>query len=94
MHSDDGDNQQWAGDFLKFLTHIVQRSVAAGCQLKVLLIVYGGTARDAASSEVLSLARLPPSVEVPQHLRNKVGRPGINMKSWKVGGRRPLKPAL
>jgi hypothetical protein len=40
----------------------------------------------------LSIARLPPSVEVPQRLRNKAGKPGLNMKSWKVGGKRPLKP--
>ena len=80
-------DQQWADHFFDLVTHIVNKTASAGCQLKVLLLLYGRKS-SAASSDGLRVAMLPPSGLIPPRLRHVAGQPGLNVRGWRVGNRR------
>lgn len=80
-------DQQWADQFFNLVTHIVDKTTAEGCHLKVLLLLYGRKS-GAASSDGLRVAMLPPSSLIPPRLRHVAGQPGLNVRGWRVGSRR------
>lgn len=80
-------DQQWADQFFGLVRHIVNETAAAGCQLKVLLLLYGRKS-SATAGDGLRVAILPPSGLIPPRLRHVAGQPGLNVRGWRVGSRR------
>lgn len=86
-----GDDQQWADQLLNSLKIIVDHCAAAGCRLKVLLIMYGSKASAApngTANKNLQVATLLPPQQVPQRLRRKAGSSGLSMKGWDLGSKK------
>jgi hypothetical protein len=80
-------DQQWAEQFFELVRHIVDKTAAAGCQLKVLLLLYGRKS-GTTSGDGLRVATLPPSNLIPPRLKHVAGQPGLNVRGWRVGSRR------
>lgn len=80
------EDRQWADQFFSLVRHIVDKTAAAGCQLKLLLLLYGSKA-STTSGHNLRVAALPPSTLIPPRLKHLAGQP-LNVRGWKVGNRR------
>ncbi|KAF9693090.1 hypothetical protein EKO04_008923 [Ascochyta lentis] len=81
-------DQAWVNQFSGLIKLIVDRAAAAGCQLKVLLFLHDSKKR-ALVSRNLRIATLSPPSLIPPRLRHLVGQPGLNLKGWKLGGKKP-----
>ena len=77
----------WSKRLFEHVQYIVDRSIAAGCDLKLLLILYGNSHRccaTATSSQNVRIATLRPPVLVPPRLRHVVCRSNSFAKDWKM----------
>jgi hypothetical protein len=77
----------WSDQLSEYLQHIVDRSSAAGCELKLLLVLYGNSHRccaTASSSKWVRVARMHQPTPVPPHLRHVARRSGLVTKGWKM----------
>jgi hypothetical protein len=77
----------WNKRLSGYLEHIIDRSSAAGCELKFLLVLYGNSHRRcaiASSSKNVRVATLQPQIPVPPHLRHVARRSGLVARGWKM----------
>lgn len=77
----------WSERLREYLQLIADRSSEAGCELKILLILYGNTHRGgtaASSSKNVRVATLQPPNPVPPHMRHVVRRSGLVANGWKM----------
>lgn len=85
-------DQRWTDQFSAFIQLIVNHAAAAGCQLKVLLFLYGGNSSaemNAPPGHGLRVATLQPQILIPPRLKHVAGQPGLNTRGWKIGGKKP-----
>lgn len=80
------EDQQWMDQFFELVRHIVDKTAAEGCQLKVLLLLYGAKS-SATSTGKMRVAALPPSTHLPPRLKHLAGQ-SLNARGWRVGHRR------
>jgi hypothetical protein len=77
----------WNKRLSEHLQHIVDRSSAAGCELKILLVLYGNSRRGcamASSSKNVRIVKLQPPTPVPPHLRHVARQSSLVAKGWKM----------
>jgi len=77
----------WSKRLCEYLDLITDRSSEAGCELKVLLLLYGNNHRSdaaASNSKNVRVATLEPPNPVPPHLRHVARRSGLVAKGWKM----------
>jgi hypothetical protein len=77
----------WSNRLSQYLQHIVDRSSTAGCELKILLVLYGNSHRGfaaASRSQNVRVATLQSPNPVPPHLRHIARRSGLVAKGWKM----------
>lgn len=80
-------DSSWGDQLSEHLPLIVQRSSAAGCVLKVFVILHGNSHRwcaTAAISENVQVVKLQPPTPVPPHLRHMKGRSGSRARGRKI----------
>jgi hypothetical protein len=84
MHRHDPD---WSNRLLGLLQRVVDRTIAAGCRLKILLVVYGNVLKmpsaNSKDSDLVLTSLIPPA-PIPPRLRHMARRTGLNTKSWKL----------
>ncbi|CAN9398485.1 unnamed protein product [Alternaria alternata] len=83
-------DSSWAERLFGHLQKIVEQSSASGCELKLLVIMYGSSHRftaATASSKNVRIAKMQPATPLPPHLRHVARRSGLETKGWKM--RRP-----
>jgi len=77
----------WSKRLCEYLQLIADRSSEAGCELKILLVLYGNSHRGgaaASTSKNVRVATLQPPNPVPPHLRHAARRSGLVAKGWKM----------
>ncbi|KAI4612434.1 hypothetical protein J4E80_007167 [Alternaria sp. BMP 0032] len=77
----------WSERLREYLQLIADRSSEAGCELKILVALYGNSHRGgaaASSSKNVRVATLQPPNPVPPHLRHVARRSGLVAKGWKI----------
>ncbi|KAI4936800.1 uncharacterized protein J4E92_001525 [Alternaria infectoria] len=77
----------WSKRLCQYLEMIADRSSEAGCELKILLVLYGNSHRGgaaASNSKNVRVATLQPPNPVPPHLRHVARRSGLVAKEWKM----------
>ncbi|CAN9197680.1 unnamed protein product [Alternaria alternata] len=80
-------DSSWDQRLSGYLQQIINQSLAAGCELKLLVIMYGNCHRftaTAASSKNVRIAKMQPPTPVPPQLRHVVRRSGLIAKGWKM----------
>ena len=84
----------WSERLQEYLHLIGDRSSEAGCELKILVVLYGNGHRSGAAasgSKNVRVATLRPPNPVPPHLRHVARRSGLVAKGWKM--QRPKAPS-
>ena len=77
----------WSERLQEHLQLIGDRSSEAGCELKILVVLYGNGHRSGAAasgSKNVRVATLRPPNPVPPHLRHVARRSGLVAKGWKM----------
>jgi len=77
----------WSARLCEYLYLITDRCSVAGCELKILLVLYGNSHRGgaaASSSKTVRVATLQPPTPVPPHLRHVARRSGLVAKGWRM----------
>ncbi|RYO32752.1 hypothetical protein AA0111_g4532 [Alternaria arborescens] len=80
-------DSSWDQRLSGYLQQIIDQSSAAGCELKLLVIMYGNCHRftaTAASSKNVHIAKMQPPTPAPPHLRHVARRSGLIAKGWKM----------
>jgi hypothetical protein len=78
-------NPSWAQQFCGYLQTIVDRSSAAGNQLKLLLAMYGNgyqVGTDLTRPKNVLVTTLQPQTPIPPRLRHIARRSGLDAKGW------------
>ncbi|KNG47929.1 hypothetical protein TW65_05269 [Stemphylium lycopersici] len=87
LHKTYRHEPDWAKCFCGYLQSIVDRSTAAGNELKLLLIVYGNTfqiAPNESGAVNIVVASLRPPTLVPPRFQRRVRRSGLMSQGWKL----------
>ncbi|RAR04552.1 hypothetical protein DDE82_004509 [Stemphylium lycopersici] len=87
LHKTYRHEPDWAKCFCGYLQSIVDRSTAAGNELKLLLIVYGNTfqiAPNESGAVNIVVASLRPPSPVPPRFQRRVRRSGLMSQGWKL----------
>jgi hypothetical protein len=80
-------DSSWIERLFGHLQKIVEQSSASGCELKLLVIMYGSSHRftaATASSKNVRVAKMQPPTPLPPHLRHVARRSGLETKGWKM----------